>query len=118
MQMDWGSAFQFQFKDKDWLKKILIGGVMFIIPIFGWLVILGYAVETAKNVKNGQDTPLPEWEDWGGRFMTGLLAFVTIFIYAIPGILIGLIPCIGTIINIAYSFLVIPTAYIQFLKQH
>ena len=115
--MDWGRAFQFQFQDKDWIKKILIGGVLFLVPIFGWLVIVGYAVQTAKNVKNGQETPLPEWDDWGDRFMTGLLAFVTILIYAIPGIVVGLIPCIGVFFNIAWSLFVIPTAYIQFLKH-
>ena len=115
--MDWGRAFQFQFQDKDWIKKILIGGVMFLIPIFGWLVIVGYAVQTAKNVKNGQESPLPEWEDWGGRFITGLMAFLTILIYAIPGIVVGLIPCVGVFINIAWSLFVIPTAYIQFLKH-
>jgi len=82
--MDIGRAFGFVFQDPNWLKKILIGGVLLIIPIFGWLVVAGYGLRIMKNVINGSDLPLPEWDDLGGLFSDGLKVFVVTIVWAIP----------------------------------
>ncbi len=93
--MDIGRSFTYMFEDQDWLKKILIGGVVNLIPIVN-LAATGYFIETIRNTAEGQELPLPEWgEDFGGKFMKGLMAGIAGFLYALPimlvvGLVIGL----------------------------
>ena len=96
--MDIGSAFTFVFDDEEWVKKLGIGGgilllaVPFTIVLIGValiIIIMGYMIETLKNVRDGQAKPLPEWENFGDLFFTGLKAFGIAFIYSIPAILLS-----------------------------
>ena len=91
--MDYGKAVKYMFDDKDWLKKILIGGVLNIIPIVNFIPV-GYGLRTLKAVGEGKDTPLPEWDDWGGDFMKGLLVAVAGLVYAIPIIVLAILSVI------------------------
>ncbi len=47
--MDVGRSISYVFQDPDWIKKILIGGVLSVIPIFGTLVTLGYWIRIAQK---------------------------------------------------------------------
>ena len=51
--MDIGRSFTYMFEDQDWLKKILIGGVVNLIPIVN-LAATGYFIEAIKNTAEGQ----------------------------------------------------------------
>jgi len=86
--MDIGRAFTYVFEDEDWVKKVLIGGVVNLIPIVGFFFTAGYMLETLKNVMEGRSLPLPEWDDWGGKFMKGLMVFIIGLIYSLPLIII------------------------------
>lgn len=86
--MDVGRSISYVFQDQGWLVKVLIGGLLSLIPIFGWFVVLGYWIRIAQNVSNGYDVPLPEWNDFGGDFMRGLKAWVAVIVWAIPFIII------------------------------
>ncbi len=85
--MDIGRGFTYAFDDEDWLKKILIGGVVTLVPILNFVAI-GYALRATKNASEGQDLPLPEWDDWGGDFVRGLLLFLAGLIYSLPTIIV------------------------------
>ena len=96
--MDIGSAFTFAFDDQDWIKKLAIGGVilLFAVPLSIVLVglalflpVFGYMLEVIKNVRDGQPTPLPEWDDFGSLFSKGLMVFVIVLAYNIPAILVA-----------------------------
>lgn len=88
--MDIGKAFTYVFEDEDWVKKVLIGGVINIIPIVGLFFTAGYMLETIKNVMEGRPLPLPEWDDWGGKFMKGLMAAIIGLVYSLPVIVLTL----------------------------
>lgn len=93
--MDVGRSISYVFQDPQWLKKVLIGGVLSIIPIFGMLVVAGYWIRIARNVASGIELPLPDWNDFGGDFMRGLKAAVALLIWALPLIILfscGFIP--------------------------
>lgn len=85
--MDFGKAFTFTFDDPDWIKKVLIGGVVTLVPIFN-LAATGYSLEVTKRVINGEPRLLPEWDDLGGKFVKGLLVAVIGFVYALPILLL------------------------------
>jgi hypothetical protein len=86
--MDIGKSFTYVFEDPNWIMKILIGGIVLLIPIVDFAVF-GYMLTTMKNVADGQPNPLPEWSDFGAHFMKGLYAFVGVLIYFLPAIVLG-----------------------------
>ena len=97
--MDIGKAFTFVTEDEGWIGKIAIGGV---IVLFSFLIIpafflSGYQLAVMRNVMNGEEFPLPKWENWGRLFMDGLYVAVATFVYTLP---IWLLVCIGLILNL------------------
>jgi hypothetical protein len=82
--MEVGRAVSFIFQDPRWVTKVLICGLLFLVPIIGWLLIGGYMLRLIHNVIIGDPVPLPEWNNWGGDLAGGLKAFVVYFIWGIP----------------------------------
>lgn len=88
--MDIGKAFTYVFDDENWLTKILMGGLFALLSVvlIGIPFVLGYAVETIKNVIDGIPSPLPAWDNLGEKFRKGLMLALILLIYQIPNILI------------------------------
>ena len=97
--MDVGRAFGFVFDDEEWIKKILIGGGVSLIPIVGTFLIYGYMLEIIRRIYTADAEELPDWEDFGGYLVRGLLFFVALLIWFLPVIL--LITCVAIAIAIA-----------------
>lgn len=89
--MDLGRAFGFIAEDERWLTKILIGGLLLFIPVVGALALIGYMLETARNVAQGNPRPLPEWSNFGDKLVNGLYGFVIQLIYGLPVALLGIV---------------------------
>lgn len=89
--MDLGKAFSFVFDDDQWATSILIGGLISLIPVFGWFAIWGYLLETARNVAAGNPRPLPKWDNLGEKFTLGFYYFVISLVYAIPLVIVILL---------------------------
>lgn len=89
--MDVGKSFSYQFEDNNWITKLLIGALVSAVPIlnFAWL---GYMVDLLRNVMDGVSLPLPEWSDFGEKFMKGLIVWLAGIVYSLPAIIIGCIP--------------------------
>jgi hypothetical protein len=92
---DLKEIFMFPFKDEEARKHLLIGCLVglaaFIIPIFPYLVLFGYAVRIAKQVLNNESPHMIAWDDWGGLAKDGIKMFGIRMIFALP-ILILVIP--------------------------
>jgi hypothetical protein len=91
-QFDFAKPFTYVFEDPRWLQKILIGGLFYLAGflIIGWFFILGYAARTARNVIDGAQFPLPEWEDVGEFFNEGARLVGVALAYILPFIVIAL----------------------------
>ncbi len=88
--MDIGRAFTFVTQDRDWIKKVLLGGLISFIPLVGQFYVVGYALEALGNILKGRELPLPEvTEDVGGKLVKGVLMWVILLVYALPLILIA-----------------------------
>lgn len=94
--MDIGKSVTFAFEDKDWLTKLLIGGVVNLVPIVN-LAAVGYQLQTLRNVAAGQERPLPDWDDFGNYFVRGLIVLVAGVIYALP---LFLLVAVATILSV------------------
>ncbi len=91
--MDIGRAFSFVFEDSEWVKKVLLGGLISLIPIVGGFVVYGYMLEIVKRIATGSEEELPEWDDFGGYLTRGFLFAVGLFIWFLP--VIVLISCVA-----------------------
>ncbi len=93
--MDIGSSFTYMFEDESWIKKILIGGIVALVPIVNFAA-MGYVVEVIRNVRDGRPTPLPEWDQFGQMWKSGLWLFLIFLVYSIPIIILACISGIAT----------------------
>lgn len=95
--MDIGKALSYVFEDKNWLVKLIIGGILLIIPIVNFISV-GYALRTLRNVAEGKEKPLPEWDNWGDYFTKGLMVFLATLLYLLPlYILLGIGGALGAV---------------------
>ena len=103
--MDVGRAFTYVTEDPEWVKKVLIGGVivlasmllsLILIGLVGYILLLGYYVEVMRRVHAGTPTPMPEWDDLGGYITRGFIAAVGVLIWTLP---FTLITCVGIVIG-------------------
>lgn len=82
--MNFGLAFSYVFKDKDWFKKIAIPAVCSLIPVVGAWVVSGWAMKAAKNVIDGnEEQALPKLE-FGADLGRGFKIFLITLIYNLP----------------------------------
>jgi hypothetical protein len=88
--MDFGLAFSFPFQDEKWIEKIVIAALLSIIPIIGWIAVLGWSIEVGRRVINGDQEVLPAWTDFGGLLTLGFKGFVASLIFSIPLMLVWL----------------------------
>lgn len=91
--MDVGSSFVFVFEDEDWGVKLLIGGLVSLIPIAN-LAAAGYAVRTLRNVARRNPRPLPEWRDLGDFIVKGAGVLAASLVYFAPLVVLGILAAI------------------------
>jgi hypothetical protein len=98
--MDIGKSFTYVFDDEDWVTKILIGALFVLLSfiVIGIPFVLGYIVETVRNVMDGNPRPLPDWADLSPKFTKGLMLFLILLIYSLPIIFVSCLTWMGAII--------------------
>lgn len=85
---DLSHLFTYPFKDPEWVKKFIIGGLItlaaYIIPVVPFVLIYGYMSKIMRAVIEQGELTLPEWDDWGGLFTDGIKLFGIMFVVMIP----------------------------------
>lgn len=85
--MDVGKSVGYVFEDQKWTNKLLIGMLVSIVPIVDF-ALLGWVIDIMRNVSQRQPNPLPEWSDFGEKFVKGAILFVVGLIYSLPALLL------------------------------
>ncbi len=87
---DLGKAFSAYFKDPRWFTKSLIGVLWMFACLLGIgiFVLAGYFIRTTQRVMRREEPALPDWDDIGGKLVTGFKFCVAYFVYLIPIILL------------------------------
>lgn len=88
--MELGKSVTYIFQDKRWPTKLLIGWLVSLVPILNF-AFTGYVTQTIRNVEQRMDDPMPEWDDFGKKFVLGFYIWLAGIVYAIPIILISII---------------------------
>lgn len=86
--MDFGLAFSFPFQDEEWIKKILLTGVIILIPVVGQIAVMGWALTITRRIIRNDPEPLPDWSDFGGYLGLGFKAFVIVTVFVLPIIIL------------------------------
>lgn len=97
--------------DEKWLKKILIGGILNIIPVlcfFSW----GYAYRILRQTLQGKEVlPLPSWDRWREDFIKGLMILLLVICWAaIPFIIIWKVNALLGLLAVAVAAILFPMA--------
>ena len=87
------AALRAPFQDPNWPKKILVGGLLSVLPVINF-VTWGYAYRVFIDGLNGsQEFRLPEWTDWRSYFRVGFwiflvtLGYVVLFAFGIVAVI-------------------------------
>lgn len=99
--VDIETAVKAPFRDSDWVVKSLLGLVWYILGVTVPAVI-GAALDYVARVARGHQE-LPEWDEFGSKWVRGFLVMVGGFIYSLPLLLLGLIVLAPTIVIAAVS---------------
>jgi hypothetical protein len=112
-RVDVGKALGFPFEDKDWIVKMLIGGILLLIPIVNFIV-LGYSFKVLQKTAREGVYEFPAWGDWGSLFGQGFFVFLMgLFYFLVPAILcaIGGVLVGGSILaGVGHSYGALPLA--------
>lgn len=147
--MDVQKALTYVFDDEEWLTKIGVGALISLVSILIIPAILlgGWLLATARNVIDGKEHPMADWDDWGGFLRDGGSLALVSLVYASPFILIfcigffttvgfaglaeanedaaaagmfatfGILGCLGFLMGIAI-FLITPAVAVQYLRTN
>ncbi|TMF22308.1 MAG: DUF4013 domain-containing protein [Chloroflexi bacterium] len=87
-----GDGFSWPFQDPQWASKILVQGLITLIPIVGWIATTGWLVLTIDNYRTGRR----ELPPYGFHLERGIVLFVVYVVYVIVfGIPGGIIESAG-----------------------
>jgi hypothetical protein len=96
-----GDAFGFPFRDPRWIEKILIQGLILIIPIVGLIATAGWMLMTLDNLRAGRQELAPA----GFHLSRGIGLFGAWFIYTLVLSLPGdVLSGVGSTMNANHSF--------------
>lgn len=79
--MDYSAALSFVFRDREWLRKLAIGGFLTFFCFISGVFLIGYYVEVLRCCLTDETQKLPEWSDVGKLFVDGVLGSIIILIY-------------------------------------
>ena len=97
--MDFGKAFTFMFDDPNWLRKLGIGTLVgllgmvlmpILIGVIPLIMVMGYTLDALRNVAEGKEFPMPEWNEWGSFLIRGLKLIAAFFVWSLPLLLVGI----------------------------
>ena len=74
-----GDAFAYPFRDPGWVGKIVVQGLILIIPIVGWIAAVGWLMLTYENLRAGRQELAPA----GFHLAKGIGLFGVFLIYGI-----------------------------------
>ena len=87
--MDIVAALKYPIQGKGGLKTLLIGGLVFLVPILGQIIVLRYLVSVIQAVASGNEDQLPGWEDWRENIREGFVPALAILGYFVIVLIIA-----------------------------
>jgi hypothetical protein len=97
-------AFTYFTEDEKWQNKVIITLILGVIPVVN-LAVVGWMLDLIRNMLDGIERPMPDWDNLGGqigdRLMAGLMTVIAGVIYMAPLIVFSI--CFGIVMAAADS---------------
>ncbi|MFO7633255.1 MAG: DUF4013 domain-containing protein [Caldilinea sp.] len=105
--MDFVKALTFIPEDPRWKEKVAIGAALALLGflIVPFIITIGYCVRLAQNMRDGKQSPLPEWDDWSGDLVRGFKLVVIYLVWTLPLIMVSIPMTVGGIMADSDSFI-------------
>ncbi len=111
-------AFTFMREDRQALGKLLICFIGMVVPLIGWIPVLGYCVTLFRNCieEKEDDRVLPTWEEFGNYFFkgvslaAGLALYVIVMIVVVGGVSIVSVLPAGAVMGEGMGMSIVSTA--------
>lgn len=81
--LDIDTAFKFVFRDKEWVNKVVVAGILYI-TLIGAIPVMGWALEIQRRAIKGKRSELPEWDDIGEFTIRGFKLFLLGLLWGLP----------------------------------
>ncbi len=88
--MDYTRALTFVFREHKWIKKIIITGLVSLIPVAGLIHLIGWATEIVKRTIADDYEKIPEAVSWS-YLVRGLKLVAVFLVYFIPNAVLWLL---------------------------
>jgi hypothetical protein len=111
--IDFETAVKFPTKDREWKRKVLIGGLLNIVPVINFFP-MGYAYHLFRSEIRRRRVSLPEWENWGQLFLQGFIVFFIGLIYSLAALILFLVHPIMGVLAFVTVALLLPAALAQY----
>ena len=80
-----GDSFAWPFQDPGWFGKMIVQGLITIIPIVGWIATAGWLIMTIDNYRAGRRELPPAGFHLGRGVALFVVYLIYIIVFAIPG---------------------------------
>lgn len=81
--MQYERAFSYQLEDPQWPTKLGLATLISLVPVLNF-ALAGYEVGIIRNVAARAAQPLPHWDNFGRKFIDGLLLALAGLVYSLP----------------------------------
>jgi Protein of unknown function (DUF4013) len=96
-----GDAFGFPFRDPRWVEKILLQGLILIIPIVGLIALAGWMLMTLDNLRAGRQEMAPAGFHLGRGIGLFGVWLIYSFVLSLPGDVVG---GVGSGMNVHHAY--------------
>lgn len=83
-------CFRFPIASAGARRDLLVGGLLMITLIFGWILNLGHRLEVVHRLAQGESEPFCGFAPYKYTFMRGLRALAAISLYLFPSAALGM----------------------------
>jgi hypothetical protein len=90
-KLTYRDAFYFPIATAEARRDIIIGGLLILFLIIGWILNLGNRLNVVSRFYNGQRPYFNGFHPWEFTFKRGCVSFLTITSYLSPAVLCGLV---------------------------
>jgi len=101
--MNYSLAFSFVKDEKDWILKLLVSGLISLIPVIGQLYLVGWLFEIARRVAAHETVLLPD-VSFSSFIKSGFKLTIITFVYMLPSTILSSISSIsGNVVEASES---------------
>ncbi|MCJ8274124.1 MAG: DUF4013 domain-containing protein [Psychrosphaera sp.] len=84
------NSFLFPLQNSASRREILIGGLLLLIPILGWLLNLGHRIVIVHKMQHDIN-PWPSWNNWPELLKHGFITWLGMVYYYSPAVILFLL---------------------------